>query len=61
MQGVAIFMVFSSQADLERAVKVFDERGISHGEIKDLGGLGILVLAFRDPENVQIELTAPKS
>lgn len=50
----------ASHADLEDAVKVFDERGISHGEIKDLGGLGIYVLAFRDPDNIQVELTAPK-
>lgn len=29
---------------------------------KDLGpGLGIYVLAFRDPDNVQLELTAPYS
>ncbi|MGW8249225.1 MAG: VOC family protein [Anaerolineales bacterium] len=50
-----------SREDLERAVQEFDQRGISHGEIKDLGGLGILVLAFRDPDNIQLELTAPKS
>jgi catechol-2,3-dioxygenase len=29
-------------------------------QIKDLGpGLGIYVLAFRDPDNIQLELTAP--
>jgi catechol 2,3-dioxygenase-like lactoylglutathione lyase family enzyme len=50
----------ASHADLEAAVKLFDEQGISHGEIKDLGGLGIYVLAFRDPDNIQVELTAPK-
>jgi len=50
----------SSKADLEQAVRLFDERGISHGEIKDLGGdLRVFVLAFRDPDNVQVELTAP--
>ena len=45
----------ASHAELEEAVKLFDERGISHGEIKDLGGLGIYVLAFRDPDNIQLE------
>ncbi len=49
-----------SHADMEAAVKLFDERGIPHGEIKDLGGMGIYVLAFRDPDNIQLELTAPK-
>lgn len=45
---------------LEEAVRHFDEQGISHGEIKDLGpGLGVYVLAFRDPDNIQLELTAP--
>jgi len=50
-----------SHADLEAAVKLFDEKGVSHGEIKDLGGMGIYVLAFRDPDNIQLELTAPHS
>jgi glyoxylase I family protein len=48
-----------SRDDLEKAIQEFDYLGISHGEIKDLGGLGILVLAFRDPDNIQLELTAP--
>ena len=50
----------AGHAELENAVELFDERGISHGEIKDLDGLGIYVLAFRDPDNIQVELTAPK-
>ena len=50
-----------SRDDLERAARVLDEQGISRGEIKDLGPLGIYVLAFRDPDNIQIELTAPYS
>jgi glyoxylase I family protein len=49
-----------SRDDLERTSQEFDRRGILHGEIKDLGGLGILVMAFRDPDNIQLELTAPK-
>jgi catechol-2,3-dioxygenase len=46
--------------ELERAARVLDERGIPHGEIKELEGLGIDVLAFRDPDNIQLELTAPR-
>jgi len=49
-----------SREDLERAMQEFDRRAIPHGEIKDLEGLGILVMAFRDPDNIQLELTAPK-
>lgn len=45
---------------LEEAVRRFDQFGVPHGEIKDLGpGLGIYILAFRDPDNIQLELTAP--
>lgn len=56
-----ISLAVDNRDDLERAIEEFDRRGISHGEIKDLGDLGILVLAFRDPDNIQLELTAPKS
>ena len=48
-----------SHADLENAVQLFDAQGVSHGEVKDLGPIGIYVLALRDPDNIQIELTAP--
>ncbi len=51
----------SRRADLDQAVRLFDEQKVSHGEIKDLGeGLGICVLAFRDPDNIQLELTGPR-
>ncbi|MCB0056572.1 MAG: VOC family protein [Caldilineaceae bacterium] len=48
-----------SMADLEAAVAVFDAQGVTHGEIKPLEPFGIAVLAFRDPDNIQLELTAP--
>ena len=49
----------NSRADLDTALRLFDERGIAHGEIKDLEAFGISVLAFRDPDNIQVELTSP--
>lgn len=49
----------SSREALEQAAQLLDERGISRGEIKDLGDLGLYVMAFRDPDNIQLELTAP--
>jgi catechol 2,3-dioxygenase-like lactoylglutathione lyase family enzyme len=50
----------SSYHKLQDAVRLFDRCGVSHGEIKDLGpDLGVYVLAFRDPDNIQLELTAP--
>ena len=47
------------RADLEQAVRLFDEHGVPHGEIEETAELKILVLAFRDPDNIQLELTAP--
>jgi glyoxylase I family protein len=49
----------ASRADLEDAARLLDEHGIGHGEVTDLDGLGISILALRDPDNIQIELTAP--
>jgi len=49
----------SSHEALEQASQLLDERGVSRGEIKDLADLGIYVMAFRDPDNIQVELTAP--
>ena len=49
-----------SRAALEEAVRTLDRHGVPHGEIKDLGpDFGLYVLAFRDPDNVQLELSAP--
>ena len=40
---------------------VLDEHHVSHGEIVDLAALAIYVLMFRDPDSIQIELTAPQA
>ncbi|HEU5085898.1 MAG TPA: VOC family protein [Roseiflexaceae bacterium] len=48
-----------ARADLERALEVLDEHGVPHGEIAELAPFGIAILAFRDPDNIQLELSAP--
>ena len=49
-----------NKAEMEDALKLLDLHAVPHGEIKDLGAdLRIYVLALRDPDNIQIELTAP--
>jgi catechol 2,3-dioxygenase-like lactoylglutathione lyase family enzyme len=48
-----------SHDDLEQAVRLFDERGVTHGGITSLLPFGIDVLSFEDPDGVQLELTAP--
>ncbi len=55
------FSVDSRQA-LDDAARVLDERGIPNGGVKDLGAdFGLYILAFRDPDNIQLELTATYS
>jgi glyoxylase I family protein len=52
----------SSRAALDDAVRVLDKHGVPHSEIKDLGeAFGICILVFRDPDNVQLELSSPRS
>jgi glyoxylase I family protein len=48
-----------AREDLEQAIRLFDERGVSHGEITRLPTFGIDVLPFEDPDGIQLELTAP--
>ncbi len=42
--------------------QALDEHGIPNGGVKDLGSdFGLYILAFRDPDNIQLELTAAYS
>jgi catechol 2,3-dioxygenase-like lactoylglutathione lyase family enzyme len=54
------FSVTSLDA-LEQARAWFDENGVPHGGITELKSFGIYILPFRDPDNIQVELTAPIS
>lgn len=45
--------------NLDLAIKFFDENNIKHGEIKKLSN-DLYVLAFRDPDNIQLELCYKK-
>lgn len=50
-----------SLAELEAAAAYFDAQGVDHGPVNDLGeGFGIHVMTVRDPDNIQLELTAPR-
>ena len=52
----------SSRAVLDDAVRVLDRHGVPHSEIRDLGeAFGICILIFRDPDNVQLELSGPRN
>ncbi|MFE3190595.1 VOC family protein [Nocardia sp. NPDC059240] len=47
-----------SLVDLKAAAAHLDASGIPHEEIKDIGVS--YILEFRDPDNIALELTAPK-
>src|SRR5947209_4789581 len=49
----------SSRADLDQAATIFQDKGVSCGESIDLAPIGITVLMVKDPDNIQIELSAP--
>lgn len=54
-----ISFAVASREDLDRAVRTLDQRDVPHGEIEDMGrDFGLYVLALRDPDNIQLELTA---
>jgi catechol 2,3-dioxygenase-like lactoylglutathione lyase family enzyme len=48
-----------SYVELEQAARLLDEHGVPHAEVTDWGpDLGLYVLAFRDPDNILLALTA---
>ena len=44
--------------ELDSAAKHLDDLGIAHEDVKDIGPA--YILEFRDPDNIALELTAPK-
>ena len=48
-----------SRDDLDAAAAALADADVEHGEIKSLDGAGIAILSFQDPDNINIELTAP--
>jgi len=51
-----ISFVVESKQDLDGVIIFFDKEKIPHGEIKKLSN-NTYVLAFRDPDNIQLELS----
>jgi glyoxylase I family protein len=50
-----------SRAELVDAVAILDQHQVAHGDIEDMQAFGLSVVAFRDPDNIQLELTSPYS
>lgn len=51
----------SDRSELESAKKALSDAGIPHGEITDLADAGIAILSIQDPDDINLELTAPLS
>ncbi|OBH35003.1 glyoxalase [Mycobacterium sp. E342] len=48
----------ASKDELDSAAAHLDDLGVSHEPVKDIGPS--YILQFRDPDNIALELTAPK-
>lgn len=48
----------ADKAELDSAAAHLDDLGIAHEPVKDIGPS--YILEFRDPDNIALELTAPK-
>jgi glyoxylase I family protein len=48
----------ADKAEIDAAAKYLDELGVDHEPVKDIGPS--YILEFRDPDNIALELTAPK-
>jgi glyoxylase I family protein len=49
----------AARADLDAAVDALDDAGIAHGEVIELSDAGLAILSFQDPDDINLELTAP--
>jgi glyoxylase I family protein len=48
-----------SRSDLEKAAEALTTAGITHGEVTDLTDAGQAILSFQDPDDINVELSAP--
>lgn len=49
----------ASRAGLDSAAQALEEAGIPHGDVIPLDEAGIAILSFQDPDDINVELTAP--
>ena len=45
--------------ELHAAAARLDAAGVEHGEVMELTGFGIAILSVQDPDDINLELTAP--
>ncbi|MGH7918767.1 MAG: VOC family protein [Candidatus Dormibacteraceae bacterium] len=54
-----VSFALESRAQLDEAAALLDQRSVPHEAIKDIGTS--CILEFRDPDNIALELSAPKA
>lgn len=50
----------SSVDDLHAAAVRLDGLGVEHGEVTDLPAFGLVILSVQDPDDINLELAAPR-
>ena len=54
-----VSLAVASRADLDAAAQRLAAAGVEHGEVIELPQQGIQVLSLQDPDDINLELTAP--
>ncbi|ARC56486.1 hypothetical protein AS850_05290 [Frondihabitans sp. 762G35] len=49
-----------SPAEIRAAAARLTEAGITHGDVLDLPAFGLVVLSLQDPDDINLELAAPR-
>jgi glyoxylase I family protein len=52
-------LAVGSSDDLRAAAARMDAAGVEHGEVTELAGFEIAILSVQDPDDINLELTAP--
>jgi len=52
-------LAVSSRADLDAAAERLSAAGVEHGEVIELAEQGMQILSVQDPDDINLELTAP--
>lgn len=52
-------LAVGSVDELRRAAERLSEDGVEHGEVTELGDLGLAILSVQDPDDINLELAAP--
>jgi glyoxylase I family protein len=52
-------LAVGSPEDLHAAAARLEAAGVEHGQVMELTGFGIAILSVQDPDDINLELTAP--